>query len=145
MSTMEIILIVCACCIPVLSILFLIPKKKGKEEAKPAENKQDSAKPAEVKEEVKEAEPEVKDDLQAEIMDFETYIKEQREATTKQEELEAPTDVTTLPYKEETQETVQINVVDNVEETKQELENLSPELKAMLLAGILDKKDFDKE
>ncbi len=145
MSTMEIILIVCACCIPVLAILMSLPKKKSGEVKTKVEDKPTDAKPAEVKPEVKE-DTTVADDLQADVMDYETYIREQRQQTTKPEALEEPTDVKTEPLKEEVAEqpTFQSEGSTN-DATKQELENLSPELKAMLLAGVLEKKDFDEK
>jgi len=143
MSNFEIFLIVMLCATPFIALLFVLPKKLKKEKA--AEKvetktlkdiKQEEPKPV-----VEEKKIEPKKVASSEIStdDFKSYLK-RREPTSKPNRVELPKDFKdmTLPYrprrrvKNEKPKTI-----------GEEIQSLSPELKALMITGILDRKNFD--
>lgn len=145
MSNFEIFLIVMVCAVPVLALLFVLPKFKKKE--KKAKAIELSKTYSEIKSEEK-VEPKKETPKEAISKyvnnhispdEFKSYLKDKK--TTKPSRIEFPADFKdrTMPY------TPRRNMMANKKPNSvaEEIRSLSPELKAMLIAGILDKKDYD--
>ena len=153
MSDFEISLIVLFCAVPFLSLLFVLPKKIKKKdkktkvvEAKPAEAKPvEDEKPKEVKPEYKPLQETMQKKptkQTSEIFDddFENFIKN-RPSTSRPSRVEMPKDFMsrTMPYIPNRRS----SKVENPKNITEEIQNLSPELKALIIAGVLDPKNFD--
>lgn len=147
MSRFEIFIVALVCAIPVIAFIMIAPKLKKKEK------KDEKLKTlAELKEEEKITSPnieEVKSEekkietISNEIStdEFEDYIARKKQNLTKPQRIELPKDFIDrtspyLPRRRDFREQKPKNVAE-------EIKGLSPELKAMLIAGVLDKKDFD--
>lgn len=149
MSGFEIFLIVLVCLTPVFALIMILPKtllKKQKKE-KPADV------PVKTYEEIKKEEapkeiPKVESttpafntkDFTAE--DFKGYLKERKNGS-KPQRIELPKDFqdTTMPYMPRRRRRVD----DKPKSISEEIHSLSPELKAMLISGVLDKKNYDED
>ena len=150
MSNFEIFLIVAFCSVPVIALLFVLPKKnkkQGKESLPPAPYVSDEAikevedeeisveKSVEVKEENK-----IKSEELYNTDEFKDYINFKREQTKSPFRIQEPNDVFTEDY-------LPLRLRRKQKEAKsipEQIKDLSPELKAVLLAGVLDKKDYDE-
>ncbi len=149
MSNFEIFLIVMACAIPFIALLTLVPKiklkKKEKKVAKPTKQLVDlkqEEKPIElvVEEKPKEIQQQV---ISNEIStgDFKNYLERKKQDVSKPKRVELPSDFKdiSMPYMPR-RRARQSEKPQNVAE---EIKSLSPELKAMLIAGVLDKRNYD--
>lgn len=145
MSKIEIILIVMACSVPLVALLFSLPKKiKGKKE----EKKVVEAKPEikEVKEEVKKEEKPIEKTVRPietsfSADDFKGYLQERQNNSSKPKRVELPRDFVdrTEDYFPRRRRVRQ----EKPKTVAEEIKSLSPELKALIISGVLDKKDFD--
>lgn len=146
MSNFEIILIVLACAVPVVALLFVLPKFKKREKKKVEETtktladlKQEEKKPEIVKETPVKKEV-VQDDISS--SDVQSYIDFKKKNLSKPKRVEMPKDFkdVTMPYmprRRPHQDTKPKNVAE-------EIQNLSPELKVLIISGVLGPKNFDK-
>ena len=157
MTKIEIGLVIIICLLPIIALVMILPKKlfskKGKKpEPKPEQPQEAPApakeepKPVEVKEEEPSKELEEYTDLYQEE-DFKAYLKDRAEKHPSPKEkdgdptqfgkfdpdLFGPVNKTPPPPKKQPK-TLQ-----------EEIEGLSPELKALLLSGALNPKHFDKD
>lgn len=150
MSNFEILLIVLVCIVPVVSLLMVLPKIKLKFKKKEKKVQPETKTYAEIKAEDKANEPKIEEKPKemkkfvssGEIStdDFRSYLNK-RKPTSKPSRLSLPADFKdrTMPYEPRRRRMVN----KKPQSVAEEIQNLSPELKAMIIAGVLDKKDFD--
>ena len=158
MSKFEIFLIVCAVLVPFIAMVFVLPKHKKKEKpAKPLKTLADIKKEEQrVEPEFSKVQPqkEIETDFEKEVnnldvfedtgfssADFKDYLSK-RKVNSRPEFVKTPEEDTTFSYadfleKRKAEQNKQPKTI------KEEIHSLSPELKAMLVAGVLDKKNFD--
>ena len=143
MSTVEIVLIVIACLIPVVSLIIILPKHLKFAKSKPASATPTPAEP------IKTEQPKVvanKAPMQDYNTDeFKSYLNKRKEKLTKPvrnnnvasnllpNENYFPRRITRASATQQPQ-----TLID-------EIRNLSPELKALIFSGALNRKDYDKE
>ena len=144
MSNFEIALIVCLCAIPFVSLVFVLPKIKGKKEKKSKEAKPTQAYTEIKKEENKEAKPEpLKIDSNNEVSskDFKNFMTSRSKSMTKPSRVDLPDDFLdrTMPYSA----IARSKRKKKTQTVAEELRSLSPQLKALIITGALDKKNFD--
>ena len=149
MSKFEIILIIIACAIPIISLLMVLPKKfknkkkevekptKTQEELKKEEQKAEEVKPKEVK---KEEKKNLSFDNDVSTDEFKSYLDLKKDIT-KPKRIELPEGFKdmTSPYRPR-----RIRKEKKPENIVEEIQSLSPELKALIFSGALDRKSFDK-
>lgn len=148
MLNFETLLIILACAVPVVALLFVLPKFKKKE-------KKPSA-PVKTLEEVKkeEAKVEVKPEplkgnrvessfakTQFDSDDFKNYINYKQNSVSKPSRVDLPKDYIdrTEPYMPRRRKRAE----EKPKTVAEEICSLSPELKALIFTGALDKKYFD--
>jgi len=146
MSNFEIILIVLACAVPVVALIFILPKIKKKEKTKVETSTKtyEEIKKEESEKEIIEEKPKEKkinivpkNDFSPD--DFRSYLNNRQRNMSKPSRIEHPEGFQdrTMPYtprrarRAEAQKTI-----------AEEIRSLSPELKALIFTGALDKKDF---
>lgn len=158
MSSFEIVLIVLACAVPCVALFFVLPKKLKGEKKSKKEKKSELKTYEELKKEETKEEPKTQEQSKVELEkkkepskvatteistdDFSSYLK-RRKNPTKPSRIELPKDFLdrTSPYahrRKQKEEQKPKNVAE-------EIRLLSPELKALLIAGVLDPKNFDKD
>lgn len=150
MLNFETLLIVMACSVPAVALLLVLPKLKKKEkkqaekiEAKPV--KQDDVK--EIKEETIEESPREKqfnpvfNNTEFSTEDFKGYLKHRQNNMTRPERVDLPEGFIdrTMPYVPRRRKKEQ----EKPQTVAEEIKSLSPELKALIFSGALDKKNFD--
>ena len=151
MSKIELFLIVGACLAPIVALLFVLPKKLKKQvnehpPTTPYVSEEPKKEETPSEQPVKEVEKEVKEEVSIQsddvynTDDFKNYINLKREQTRSPYRLKEPDDVFTEEYLPPRlrRKKQQVN-----KPISQQIKDLSPELKAMLLTGVLDKKDYD--
>ncbi|MBO5954496.1 MAG: hypothetical protein J6Q13_00830 [Clostridia bacterium] len=150
MSNFEIFLIVGFCVAPLLAILFVLPKKLKKEkkqekkEVKTLEQlkKEEQPKPV-VEEKVDEKKVQQKFTPKSEVStdDFKSYLDFKKKDITKPSRVELPKDFMdrTSPYIPRRRRRIE----KKPKTVAEEINSLSPKLKAMLFSGVLDRKFFD--
>ena len=145
MSIFEIVLIVLVCAVPIVALLFVLPKFKKKERKveQPIKTLEDLKKEEKQPEVVKEP-PVKKEVVQDEILssEIQSYIDFKKKNISKPKKVEMPKDFRdiTMPYmprRRRSQEKKPQSVAE-------EIKNLSPELKVLIISGVLDPKNFDK-
>ena len=150
MSKFEIFLIVTACAAPVLALLMVLPKIKIKFKKKEKKAKIETKSYAELKAEEKPIEPKVEekpkevkkfmssDEISTD--DFKSYLNKRKSAT-RPSRLDMPDDFIdrTMPYTPRRRRRTE----EKPKTVAEEIKNLSPELKALLLTGAFDKKNYD--
>ncbi len=142
MSGFEILILVIACAVPLVALIFIKPKKKKKEKKAPEVKTLQEVKTEEKVAEPKKEEPGYKKDNNIESLDedIQSYVEYKKKNITKPQKVEMPPNFKdmSMPY------IPRRRGVDKKPKTvAEEINNLSPELKAMLLAGVLDKKNYD--
>ena len=148
MSNFEIFLIVMVCVVPILTFLMILPKVKLKKKEKkaPQQTKTYAELKAEEKPIVVEEKPiekkENKTYFQQEDLsevDFKNYL-DHRKPISKPSKLELPNDFRDggMPYVPRRK-----RIVKKQQDIAEEIQSLSPELKALIIAGVLNKRDFD--
>ncbi len=141
MSTIEIILLISACVAPVIALLFIMPKMKKKNK----KTFETTDYIPEKKEEVVETKPEIVEEKKVEEKSFENEIQSYREFLEKRKErmshpsrVQLPREYTDLS---ESYSAMRRREMRNKREEKNtNINNLDPEIKALLIAGILDRK-----
>ncbi len=152
MSKMEIFLLACAIAMPFLSLLLVVPKRKKKEKVKKSKEiktlrqiEQDNSKQEDL--ETKPIEIEENQNLQTKTFEEELFSDEELKefVANKKEKL-------SKPKAKEVDEDLSLTFDDFLQrrrkvekkETKpQSFNDLSPELKAMMITGVFNKKYFD--
>jgi len=150
MSNFEIVLTVLACAVPLVALLFVLPKFKKKEKAKvetPTKTYEEIKKEETPKEETKLEEKKENKSLpkitntEFDSNDFKSYLKRKQQTTSKPMRVDLPEDFEykTMPYlpRRRRREDLKPKTV------AEEIRSLSPELKALIFTGALDKKNFD--
>ncbi|MBQ9795684.1 MAG: hypothetical protein IJW36_01805 [Clostridia bacterium] len=147
MSNFEIALIVLACAVPVVALLFVLPKFKKKEKKAPAPVKTLEEVKKEEKVETKTEPPKEKNvenvftnnDFTSE--DFKGYLNHKQKKLTKPARVDLPADFMdrTEPYIPRRRRRME----EKPKSVAEEIRSLSPELKALIFTGALDKKNFD--
>ena len=150
MSHFEMFLIIMVLAVPVIALFFVFPKKRNKEKT---ENKKvepvktyEDLKKEEVKEtpvaEVVLPKTNIEDEFGLTQKDFESYVDWKSKQTTKPNHVELPHGFVgnTMPYIPNRKRKTD----DKPQNLTEEIQNLSPELKALIIAGVLDPKNFDK-
>lgn len=148
MSNFEIFLIVMVCAVPILALFMVLPKKIKKDKKEQKANAQPVKTYEELKKEENIQEPlEIKTEkvVQNKVevsditdQDFKSYLS-RRKNISKPNRINLPNDFKdrTMPYSR--RRVKQDSKPKNVAE---EIQNLSPKLKAILLSRALDRKDF---
>ena len=147
MSKFEIFLIVMLCAIPFISMFSILPKikfkkksKKVKKEPHKQEIKVEEKPVQEVKpvEKPKEVTSFASNDIST--SDFKSYLDRKKQDISKPKRVELPSDFNDLsmPFVPRRR-----RVNTKPKSVSEEIKGLSPELKAMLIAGVLDKKNYD--
>ncbi len=151
MSNFEIVLICLASAIPIVTFLFVFVKFKKKEKKEPAQTKtyeeikkeEQNNSSEQVVEEKKVEEkkfiPDANNDFTPD--DFKAYLNHKQKNISKPSRVDLPKDFvdTTLPYSPRRRRKVE----EKPKTVAEEIRSLSPELKALIIAGVLDKKNFD--
>ncbi|MBQ8615783.1 MAG: hypothetical protein IJ415_04380 [Clostridia bacterium] len=146
MSNFEIVLIVLACAVPVVALLFVLPKFKKKEQKAPVPTKTYEEIKKEEQVEIKSGLPEEKkvqtfanNDFSPE--DFKGYLNHKQKNITRPSRVNLPKDFMdrTEPYMPRRRRRME----EKPKSVADEIRSLSPELKALIIAGVLDKKDFN--
>ncbi len=149
MSKIEIILIVLACAVPLVAFIFVAPKFKKKEKTKveaSTKTYEEMKKEETPKEEVK---PEPAKEKKAPKFestdfgpnDFRSYLNHKQQTTTKPTRVNLPDGFQdkTMPYMPRRGRALR----SKSKTVAEEIRSLSPELKALIFTGALDKKKFD--
>ena len=140
MTTVELILLIGACITPVLALLFVLKKSKQKQKDKKEEKKEISKDTDDKKEEKKEQPTE---EFKLPQQDFskselKNYMANRSKSVTQPFRKSLPTNF----------EGLNIDLPSRrrpIKENKsiaEQIQDLSPELKALIVAGVLDKKDY---
>lgn len=144
MSSFEIGLIICFSLAPVVALLFVIPKRVKKEKLvkdKLQEVKEEKKEEKPVVEEVKEEPKEFKSSSELTKPEIQSYLDYKKKNVTKPQRIEKLPNFATEDYlPPRLRRRPQPKKPESIAE---EIQQLSPELKAMILAGVLDKKDFN--
>lgn len=147
MTKMEILLIVCAVLIPIVALIMILPKIKKKEKSakqeKPKEEpakqiQQEEKKPDSIKEVKAEAKPQLFDQNSSySADDFKGYLKEKNKKINKPVRKELSNDYKDLTkgYEEYMRQSTKPE-----KSMADDICCLSPELQAMVLTGILNRK-----
>lgn len=150
MSNFEIFLIVAFCAVPIIAIMFVLPKKLKKEkkqekkEVKTLEQLKKEEQPnqaLEEKVEEKKVQPKFVPKSEVSTDDFKSYLEHRKNNITRPSRVELPKDFMdrTSPYipRRRRRENKKPKTV------AEEINSLSPKLKAMIIAGVLERKNFD--
>ena len=142
MNAIEIALVVCACLIPLVVFVMMFPKalkfkrkpKKEQPKAEPAKEVK-AEEPPKVQEKAEKAERPTF--TQYDPSDFTSYLKEKSKKTTKP--TFKPTD-DKLEFLPNYNEFFNPKPKEKEKPIRQQLDELSPEMKVLLISGVLDKK-----
>lgn len=142
MSIIERILLIGACLAPLIALLFIIPKVKKKKQKTfettdyVPEKKEESVveiKPENI-EETKVSEKSFEDEIQS----YREFLEKRKERTTSPMRVELPKGYTDLTESYSAMRRRQER--NSHQERNTNINNLDPEIKALLIAGILDRK-----
>lgn len=149
MSNMEIFIIICVCLIPIVALVILFPKFKFKKREKKVKS--------EIKEQVTEKyvpetpiaeEPKMEkkeESFKYEPDNFKDYLKDKSARVSKPQMKILPDDFRDLSTRYNPNSRLNKTGKENSSSLAEEINSLSPELKALILSGALDKKDYDGE
>lgn len=144
MSSFEIGLIICFSLAPVVALLFIIPKRTKKEklvEEKVKEVKEEKKQEKPVVGEIKEEPKEFKPSSELTKPEIQSYLDYKKQNVTKPQRIERMPNFATEDYlPPRLRRRAQPKKPETIAE---EIQQLSPELKALIVAGVLDKKDFN--
>lgn len=145
MSVIEIVLTCCAAVIPVASLIILAPKifkKKEKAEKKEEQPKEEvKEKPAPTAEAKKPKEERIIDAKNYTAEDFKGYLQQKQAAITKPVRKFMEKD-TSIPFDEFEDLDFDFEVPKKEKTIKEQIDALSPELKAILFTNALQKKKY---
>jgi hypothetical protein len=139
---MEIILIVCAVAVPIVALLFVLPKRKAndnaptKEAKQPEPPKESQPKPAEEKKDLK-----ITTSNNLSNSDLKSYAEYKKRFAPAPKTAKMPYDYASETHYFDFPEFVEPKPKKDNSISGQ-IKSLSPELKAMLIAGVFDKKDY---
>ena len=140
---MEKILLISACVAPLIALLFILPKIK-KKKPKTFETTEyipeKKEEPVEVKPEIVEEKVEKKS-FEDEIESYREFLQKRKQNITQPSRVELPKDYQDLTESYSALRRRQARMQNQEKNTN--LHNLDPEIKALLIAGILDRKYFD--
>ena len=140
MSIMEKILLISACVAPLIALLFILPKIK-KKKPKTFETTEyipeKKEEPVEVKPEIVEEKVEKKS-FEDEIESYREFLQKRKQNITQPSRVELPKDYQDLTESYSALRRRQARMQNQEKNTN--LHNLDPEIKALLIAGILDRK-----
>lgn len=145
MTVFEIVLVILVCITPIVALLFVLPKRK-KKEVKPKETtsyvtleKEQAQAQAEqgTPSQVAETKPEPKKFKDDELENYRDYLNKRHEMSSRPQRHEIPKD-----FIDRTSAYVPMSSMRNrrTNSSNTDINNLSPEVKALLIAGILDRK-----
>lgn len=143
MTTIEIVAIVLVCLIPIVALVIILPKKIKARKKEPAkiETNPPQQEPAKV-----EVEPKKESTSPIEFTedDFKSYLTEKHKRITqpKRVENESKENFDIEDYNSYRARFAAKKSREQDKTIKEQFDELSPELKAMILAGVFDKKDF---
>lgn len=132
MTKVEMIFVIAACCVPIVALLTILPKRKKKEKRA---KKVDAVAEPFVMDKVEES-IEEKKEVVAKTDDFSDYVLDRPKDLKRRNKM--PDWLTngadfTLPKREINKESGTI---------AEQFNDLTPELKAMFIAGVFDRKDY---
>ena len=137
---MEKILLISACVAPLIALLFILPKIK-KKKPKTFETTEyipeKKEEPVEVKPEIVEEKFEKKS-FEDEIESYREFLQKRKQNITQPSRVELPKDYQDLTESYSALRRRQARMQNQEKNTN--LQNLDPEIKALLIAGILDRK-----
>lgn len=147
MSNFEIVLLVMAIAAPALALVFVLPKFKKREKKVQVQTKtyeqikKEEAKVEEKSEPVQEKKASVITNNDFTSEDFRGYLNHKQKNITRPTRVNLPKDFkdVTEPYIPRRRRSVK----EKPKTVAEEIRSLSPELKALIIAGVLDKKDFN--
>ena len=152
MTKVEICLTICAFVMPFLALLFVLPKKISGKQEKPKETAKFTINKEEKKEETKPVESKLTEkpvekkkrnpfeDVKYSAEDFRGYLNRRKENMTKPKH-KTPKEDTTFSFADFMAKKSKEDIAPAL--IREDIHNLSPDLTAMMIAGVLDKKDFD--
>ena len=142
MSWFEIGLIIAGCLMPIVALVITLVGKKQEKKEKPTQQapvENNSQRTIEAKssknEQVNSFKP---SDLNKD--EWKDYIKQRQANTSKPEHMPDDLKKPTLPFVANRE--MSINAETSKKSVAEQIQELSPELKALLIAGVLDKKDY---
>lgn len=151
MSNMEIFIIVCVCLVPIVALVVLFPKLKLKRKEKKEKEIKETAQPTEkyVPETsiVENPTPKVEQNLESVKYDpseFRDYLNQKKDRTKRPTRNELPAGFRDMTSRYD-RNYGEISANTNKNSLAKEIQSLSPELKALIISGALDRKDFDEE
>lgn len=140
MKTFELVLLIGAILVPFVALIFVLPKKLKKAKQEPKEEPKKEEPKKEVKPEQSKEQPNPFKNNKFSVEDFKGYLNEKASKTSKPKRVDVDNSMKDIqdfiPSRFRRQQKK-----DNLT-IQEEIQNLSPELKAMLFAGLLDKKDY---
>ncbi len=149
MSNMEIFIIICACLIPIVALVILFPKIRLKKKEKKVKTE---PKQTEIEKYVPETkiveEPKIQtknEDIKYDPSEFKDYLKQKKSKIDTPTKKELPDDFIDFSSRFTRDNNLRMQKSTKKDSIASEIKSLSPELKALLLSGALDKKDFDEE
>lgn len=140
MTTIEIVLLIGVCLTPIVALLFVVSKKHKKEEVKQEVDKQ-----PETTEEKKECQPEQPvDTFNLNSQDFsrnelKDYMVNKSKSVTRPFNKSVSGDFPGLNM-----DFPPRRIRNEEKPVSKQIQDLSPELKALMIAGVLDKKDYSE-
>ena len=145
MINFETFLIICFCLVPVVALIIVLPKKLSKKESKTEPVKEmvkEEPKVVETKEAPKENQERIIENKTYTADDFKGYLEEKNKNITRPERINHGSDFKDLTF-DFPRMTTGYNTSNNRHKSiSEQIEDLSPEMKAILIAGVLDRKEY---
>lgn len=144
MSNFEIFLIVGFSIVPLITILFVLPKKLKKDKTPPPTTEYKTEQPPMV-EEKKEEPKEIKPNIVANVAstgEFKEYLSKKKDETHLPKHIIPPINMDTEDYLSFRRRNRKLNKENK--SISEQIQDLSPELKVMMFSGVFNKKDFDE-
>lgn len=144
MSTFEIVILIAVILVPIVALIFILPKRKKKEAKEEVKTTEYVSEKKEEPKEIVEAKPikEMKMPLRSSEFsndDFKDYLNSKRKSVTAPKRLEIrPENDDLESYSSFKSRRMQRNQEKSLAE---QIRDLRPELKALIISGVFDKKD----
>lgn len=149
MSNMEIFIIICVCLIPIVALVILFPKfkfKKKEKKVKSEVKEQPTEKYVPEKPITDETKISKKEEsIKYEPDNFKDYLKDKSARVSKPQMKFLPEDFRDLSTRYYPNSRFNKTGQGNQQSLAEEINSLSPELKALIFSGALEKKDYDEE
>lgn len=153
MTKIEIILLILACLVPFFALIIMLNKKIFYIFKKKDKTKNVQAEPEKIKEEVEivkeqpKQQPQRVQQFNNEIStdEFKSYLSNRQNELTRPIRKELPGDFQdrTMPYSAFVPRPKRNSAPPKPKNISEEIQQLSPELKALILSGVLDKKNYN--